>query len=404
MPTPLTIVGGGLAGLVASIACAEAGAGDVRLLEAHRTLGGRATTIDGPWRANLGPHALYTTTGLWRWLGERDLLPPVVRPRVSGFRYLWRGQARRVPPGPVLRAAPLLRRLAEAPVDRSMRDWAAGVAPPDAVDAVCAAAGVLTFDHDPGRLSAAFVAERLRRIVLHRRPVARYVVGGWSTLVGGLAAAAAACGVRIETGARVDTLPEDGPVIVATSLGAARRLLRDPGLVTTDTRTVLLDVGLMPRAGDPTIVADLDTAGWLDRFSATDASLAPDGHQLVQCHLGARPGEALAEGVARLESLLDASFAGWRGREAWRRHSLVEGQTGAVDLPGTTWRDRPAIDRGGGVALCGDMVAAPGHLAEISWASALEAARLAVAALPGSAAAGRRPRPLTAARGYARGG
>lgn len=384
MPTPLTIVGGGLAGLVASIACAEAGAGDVRLLEARRTLGGRATTTDGPWRADLGPHALYTTTGLWGWLGERDLQPPVVRPRVSGFRYLWRGRIRRVPPGAVLRGAPLVRRLAEAPVDRSFRDWAAGVVPPDAVEAMCAAAGVLTFDHDPGRLSAAFVAERLRRILLQPRVVARYVIGGWSTLVDGLAAAASARGVRIETGARVDALPEDGPVIVATSLGAARRLLRDPGIVATDTRTVLLDVGLRPRAGDPTIVADLDTAGWLDRFSATDASLAPGGHQLVQCHLGARPGESLGEGVARLRGLLDASFPGWREREVWRRRSLVEGQTGAVDLPGTTWRDRPAIDRGGGVALCGDMVAAPGHLAEISWASALEAARLAVAALPGS--------------------
>jgi NAD(P)-binding Rossmann-like domain len=403
MPTPLTIVGGGLAGLVASIACTEAGAGDVRLLEARRTLGGRATTTDGPWRANLGPHALYTTTGLWRWLGELDLLPPVVLPRVSGFRFLWRGRTRRVPPGAVLRAAPLVRRLPEAPVDRSFRDWAGGLAPPEAVDAMCAAAGVLTFDHDPGRLSAASVAERLRRILLHRRPVARYVVGGWSTLVDGLAAAASVRGVRIETGARVDALPEDGPVIVATSLGAARGLLRDPGLVATDTRTVLLDVGLRPRAGDPTIVADLDTAGWLDRFSATDASLAPDGHQLVQCHLGARPGEVLAEGVARLEGLLDASFAGWRERVVWRRRSLVEGQTGAVDMPGTSWRDRPAIDRGGGVALCGDMVAAPGHLAEISWASALEAARLAVAALPGPAAAGPRTRPFTAARGYARG-
>ncbi|HEX4806722.1 MAG TPA: NAD(P)-binding protein, partial [Conexibacter sp.] len=36
----ITVVGGGVAGLVAAIACAEAGA-PVRLLEAHETLGGR---------------------------------------------------------------------------------------------------------------------------------------------------------------------------------------------------------------------------------------------------------------------------------------------------------------------------------------------------------------------------
>jgi hypothetical protein len=37
------------------------------------------------------------------------------------------------------------------------------------------------------------------------------------------------------------------------------------------------------------------------------------------------------------------------------------------------------VDRGDGVFLCGDQVAAPGHLAEVSWASALEAATLALA-------------------------
>ena len=54
----ITVVGGGLGGLVAAISCAEAGA-PVRLLEAHRMLGGRARTTDGPFRANLGPHVLY---------------------------------------------------------------------------------------------------------------------------------------------------------------------------------------------------------------------------------------------------------------------------------------------------------------------------------------------------------
>ena len=55
-------------------------------------------------------------------------------------------------------------------------------------------------------------------------------------------------------------------------------------------------------------------------------------------------------------------------------------RSGALDLPGTTWRDRPAIDRGGGVFLAGDMVAAPGLLSEVAWASAVEAAAGAVAA------------------------
>ena len=52
----------------------------------------------------------------------------------------------------------------------------------------------------------------------------------------------------------------------------------------------------------------------------------------------------------------------------------MDGRTGALDPPGKTWRDRPAIDRGDGVYLAGDMVAAPGCLSEIAWASAIEAA------------------------------
>jgi hypothetical protein len=73
-------------------------------------------------------------------------------------------------------------------------------------------------------------------------------------------------------------------------------------------------------------------------------------------------------------------FDGWRERETWRRRQVMDGRTGALDHPGRTWRDRPKVDRGDGVFLAGDMVAAPGLLSEVAWASALEAARGAVAA------------------------
>ena len=53
----------------------------------------------------------------------------------------------------------------------------------------------------------------------------------------------------------------------------------------------------------------------------------------------------------------------------------MDGRTGALDLPGTTWRDRPAVDRGEGVYLAGDCVAAPGLLSEVAWASGVEAGR-----------------------------
>ncbi len=57
----------------------------------------------------------------------------------------------------------------------------------------------------------------------------------------------------------------------------------------------------------------------------------------------------------------------------------MDGKTGALDHPGTTWRDRPAVDRRDGVFLAGDCVAAPGLLSEVAWASGVEAAGSAVA-------------------------
>jgi phytoene dehydrogenase-like protein len=173
----------------------------------------------------------------------------------------------------------------------------------------------------------------------------------------------------------------DPPVIIALNPAEARRLLGAPGLDVETTRCALLDLGLRRRRGDPFVVSDLDGSGWLERFSAADHSLAPDGHELVQGQVGIRPDETPQEAISRLERVADASFRGWRERTVWRRQQVMDAMTGAVDLPGTTWRDRPAIARGDGVYLAGDWVAAPGLLSEVAFASAVEAAEGAVGAI-----------------------
>ena len=141
-----------------------------------------------------------------------------------------------------------------------------------------------------------------------------------------------------------------------------------------------LDLALRHRRGDPFVVVDLQETGWAERYTAADHSLAPRGEELIQAQMPIRPGESVDSAASRLERLLDASFVGWRERETWRRRQVMNGRTGALDPPGKSWRDRPAIDRGDGVFLAGDMVAAPGCLSEIAWASAVEAADLAVTA------------------------
>lgn len=388
MSDQLTIVGGGIGGLTAAVAAAEAG-WRVRLHEAHTQLGGRARTAAAPFLANWGPHVVYGDGLLWRWLEERGLTTGARgAPRSARLVLRIDGEGRRVPPAGLVRALLQLRR-ADAPVDRSFRDWAGERVGEAHAARVAAFMGVATFDHDPGRLSAAFVQERLVRATAFP-PTVRYFPRGWATIIARLARRARDLGVTIETGAPVDALPP-GPTILAVPMRVASTLL---GRVVDGewegTTTALLDVGLHRRRDDPYVLSDLDAPGFCETFTRPDPSLAPAGMHLVQTQAGMRPAETLEAAVARIEALLDAGYRDWRGRETRRRRARVRDESGALDLPGRTWRDRPSVHQGDDVAIVNDCVAAPGLLSEVSHAAALHA-------VAGLGAAGR-PRATRVAR------
>jgi glycine/D-amino acid oxidase-like deaminating enzyme len=380
----VTVVGGGVAGLVASVVCAEGGA-RVRLLEAHETLGGRGRSSAAPYVANFGPHVLYANGALWGFLRDRDLLPPMSRPALGPIRFRARGRLRRTPPAAMTRAIVRLWRVREAPDEIAFRDWATARVGADGAEWLGRSAGVFSFHHDPGALSAAFVWDRWRQAFCDLPPKARYATGGWGAIVAALERGAHERGVTIETGARVRELPQ-GAVIVATELRDAVTLLGDETIGWSGGATVALDLGLRSDRRDPFVVWDLDEAGWIERFSACDRTLAPRGEELVQAQLPLWPGEPVEACERRLEALLDCGLGdGWRGRVTFRRRMLLDDRSGAVDHPGTSWRDRPAVVRGAGRFLAGDAVAAPGLLSDPAVISAVEAARGALAWRSGDA-------------------
>jgi len=373
--TEIKIIGGGIAGLVAAISVAEQG-GSAVLYEASPKLGGRARTEDGPYRPNLGPHALYHGA-FSDWLMAEGLCPEIEPPRKSAFKLARANRVRMLP----LALLPMLRSLKrEAPIDLDYRSWAHQQMSRRGAEAAIGFASLPTFHGEPGSLSAAFVHERIQRSFAN--PSVSYPKGGFGAIIDSLAFHAKRLGVRIETGKKLASLP-DGPVIVATDFRAARRLLDDPAIDWPAPRTAMFDIAVETNRKDRTAVLDVDRGVYVSDYSAYDSTLAPAGQHLYQCCAGLREGEELTSGLARIRSVLDLSIPDWSSRCQWKRQGFSEG-AGAADPPGSSWRDRPALARGDDRWLVGDRVAAPGILCEVAFNSARQAAKEAVHAIRSS--------------------
>jgi phytoene dehydrogenase-like protein len=362
----LTIVGAGLTGLTAAIEAAESG-WRVTVAEAHSRPGGRARTLPAPYRANTGGHAIYVDGPWWEWLEERGLTPPVVpAPR---YPSLVRAGGR-LGPWPAELSQAIAALPTEAPAEESFRAWLLRHVDAPTAEAIIAVVFIFTFDHDPGRLSAAFARPGLRR-----GGSARYVVGGWSNLVDLLAERAASLGAQLQTQTRVAALPA-GPAMLATSLATACQLTGDSSMTWPSARSVSIDLGLWAiGCPDWFRVLDLDDRIYAARYSLADPTLAPPGHELIQITAACARGERKADAECRVQSLLDQAWPGWRAAVRWHRSALRTDCTGAIDLPGTTWHDRPAVSRGATLTVATDQSAAPGLLAEVGIAAAQLALR-----------------------------
>lgn len=410
----VVIVGGGLAGLAASVYLARAGR-SVTLFERRPRLGGRAATqIRQGFRFNLGPHAVYRGGASFRVYRELGVPVRGGTPPQTGVA-LYRGSRYRLPAtvwsilmtrlftrGAKWEALRILRRVARSDsaefADLTAQQWLDETIRDDRLrEVVGAFMRLATYSGELDRMSASAAIAQLK---VGRRGVV-YVDEGWQKLVDTLHSHAVAAGVNfvtssrvvrvdhagavngIEIGGLVDESEEESapPAERGTWIPASVVLLAvDPAMAhhligeaqiwgeCQPVRIASLDVALstLPHS-KPLFALGIDTPAYVSVHSAW-AHLTPKGGALIHV---AKYGPA---GESELESLLDDLQPGWRERVVHRRFLPNVTVSNALPLPGML---RPAPRTPvSGLYLAGDWVGSEGLLSDAALASARTAAKM----------------------------
>jgi phytoene dehydrogenase-like protein len=415
----VAVIGGGLGGLAAATYVARERR-SVLLCEKASALGGRAMTTEmGPFRFNLGPHALYAAS---HGIGVlRDLGVPFTgsRPTASGAFAIARGAKHALPGGLLslmttglfglpakLETARLLggiARIDPRPLDSvPVGEWIAQqVRHPDVRPLVAALVRVATYCNDPEHLSAGAALTQVQGAL---GKGVLYLDGGWQTLVDGLRTAATGAGATIRSAARAAGIERAGDrwalrladgtsvdaaaVVIAAPPDAAASLLTgaEKALVggwadrAIAVKAACLDIALerlpQPRA---TFALGIDQPLYLSVHSAV-ARFGPAGKAVVHVakYLGTVASDP-ARDERELETLLDLVHPGWRELVLQRRFlpdMLVANDLPAATHGGTAGRPGPEVPNAPGLYVVGDWVGADGMLADASLASAKRAAGL----------------------------
>lgn len=420
------VIGGGLAGLAAAAYLARAGR-SVTVYERSSHVGGRAITNDlNGFRFNFGPHALYRKgagASVLRELGVsyRGAVPPTNGYAIRGgaLHYisqspLWflttgmlsaRGKVEAV------RTLLAVRRMDPRAVKHlSAREWLdREVCRPEVRELVEALTRVATYANDSAHLSAEVAVMQLQ---LAQHGVL-YLDGGWQTLVDGLSRAAEQAGVRIKTGASVESVEHDGAVravrlkdgrtisasaaVIAAGPDVAAELVGGDTIVrrwaeaAVPVRAACLDVGLrrLPRPRQ-TFTLGLDEPLYFSVHSRT-AKLAPEGAAAIHVAKYLAPDDSDAKRHEReLEACLDLVQPGWRDELVERRYlpnMVVVGATATAEHGGIAGRPGPDVPGIEHLYAAGDWVGPEGWLSDASLASAKRAAELIIAKAPASARA-----------------
>ncbi len=404
------IIGGGIAGLIAAVHLARAGA-HVTLFEAASQPGGRARTrvIEG-FQLNQGPHALYAGGAFRR---ELDALAipysgALARPRLG--KAIWKGRLHTLPfsaaslvttglftLGDKLAYTRVLNAItAGATGDGAFADWLQAQRLSPVLRAALEALGRLTsYGNAPAEASAGAMLDQIRLGL----GGTYYLDGGWGSLVAGLAQAAEAAGAVIRTLAAARHLApegrgwrltlEDGSVhtadaaVIALGPKEAAALVPFSATLAAGARAAIpvrantLDLALRHfPARAPDFAIGIDVPYYFSLHSRA-ARLAPEGGAVVHLARYLAPAEAPAQdAMPELEQVADLLVPGWRPLEVKRQ--TLRGITVSNALP--RWDcPRPAarVPDAPGLFLAGDWVGPEGLIADAAAASAAEAARAA---------------------------
>lgn len=413
----VAVVGGGLAGLAASIYLAHRRL-SVVLLEKAATLGGRArTTVRKGICFNLGPHALYRGGRGIGVLTELGIPFTGGSPALSGGYAIRQGTKHTLPVGSVsllttgllappakLEAARLLASLPHLQTKTlagvTVFEWLEqAVVRPEVREVLAALVRLATYAHDPDRQSA---AAALAQLQLAQQGVL-YLDGGWQSLVDGLRRAAEDAGVRVITGAGVAEVERDqavrgvrvsdgtrweaSSVILAVGPAQARDLVergQDTVLArwaeeAVSVRAASLDVALRrlprPRA---LFALGIDTSLYVSVHSAAARLSSADGVVIHAAkYLGSSPPSDPQAIERELEELLEMLQPGWRRVVMWRRflpNLVVTNALVTAAQGGTGGRPGPEVPGVSGLYVAGDWVGSEGMLTDAALASARSAA------------------------------
>jgi phytoene dehydrogenase-like protein len=421
------IVGGGLAGLAASIYLARGGR-TVTVFEKRSYLGGRAITqLRHAYRFNLGAHAFYRTgigAAVCRELGV-PVRGAVPKPNAVA---LIDGEERRLPTGflsflftrllsprgkaQLGRAFWRIRRIDRNPPPASMtvREWVeANVSDPRARQVLEAFIRLATYA-DAAATASAPLALKQMKVALRG---ALYVHEGWQRIIDSMHSTAISSGVNFVTSSRIVGVDVEEGAVRAVHLGgleldADRRDTMSvalPEMTPESVQGARLPADTVILAVDPATASELTGQTWSARpitaacldvalstlpnpkrnfalgiddplyfaVHSAWAQLAPKGGALVQT---AKYGGTSAD-EPQLEALLDRMQPGWRDHVVHKRFMPTLVVSNALVTPDAP---RPnAVTNVRGLYIAGDWVGDEGLLSDAALASARAASKAILA-------------------------